>query len=112
MKRDYSDIVKDCFSIENKTTKAYVEDGVGLLGPVDFHRDDGESISPYYISHWCGKRTDQIPHCNTLKGDFFCIPFGRYCGKIAGIRIIFCMNRTCIFAPRTCLINFLCNNDW
>ncbi len=74
--KDYKGIVENSFLIENKTTRAFVEDKVGLLGPVDFYKDDAQCVSPYYISHWCGKRNDQLPHCNTLKGDFFCLPFG------------------------------------
>ena len=65
-------------SIRNSNIEAFIDESVGQLGPVNFDISNSSPISPYYMSHWCGKAEGRgyLPHVVNLQGDFFCMPFG------------------------------------
>ncbi len=57
----------------------------GHMGPVTFFPGTGQPIQPYYVSPWQEEKLDiDEPVLRTLRGDFFCMPFGgnnRYRGE-------------------------------
>lgn len=63
--------------IENRTIELALTQRGGMMAPVNFYRDTDEPVQPYYISPWQGERLDiDDPVLTTLRGDFFCMPFG------------------------------------
>lgn len=47
------------------------------MAPVRFFPDASVSFEPYYVSPWqCEEETPVDPVLRTLRGDFFCMPFG------------------------------------
>ena len=65
------------WKITSPRIEAYVAEAGGHLGPVTFDRK-GRKIMPYAIAPWAkekiGRENPQI--IRTLRGDFFCLPFG------------------------------------
>jgi hypothetical protein len=57
--------------------EAFVTETGGHLGPVTFDRP-GRKLQPYSVAPWAGEKTDPSlpPILQTLRGDFFCLPFG------------------------------------
>lgn len=55
-----------------------VTEAGGDMAPVTFFRDTAKPVQPYYISPWQDEKLTDLPApvLNTLRGDFFCIPFG------------------------------------
>lgn len=50
----------------------------GHMAPVTFYRDSARPVQPYYISPWHGEKLDiPAPVLRPLRGDFFCMPFGK-----------------------------------
>jgi hypothetical protein len=56
------------------------------MAPVTFFRDSEEPVRPYYISPWQDEKRVKMPApvLVTLRGDFFCMPFGGNCEEVAG----------------------------
>ena len=56
------------------------------MAPVTFFRDSTQSVQPYHISPWQDEKPTQMPApvLNTLRGDFFCLPFGGNSEAVAG----------------------------
>ena len=50
----------------------------GHMAPVTFLRDSAQPVQPYHISPWQGEKPSPMPApvLVTLRGDFFCLPFG------------------------------------
>ncbi len=49
----------------------------GHMAPVTFFRDSDAPVAPYYISPWQEEKLSQpAPVLVSLRGDFFCMPFG------------------------------------
>src|SRR5882757_7762118 len=50
----------------------------GQMAPVTFFRDTAKPVQPYHISPWQDEKLADLPApvLNTLRGDWFCIPFG------------------------------------
>lgn len=49
----------------------------GMMAPVTFFGGTDREIQPYFISPWQGEdREIDEPVLRTLRGDFFCLPFG------------------------------------
>lgn len=62
--------------LANDTVEAFVTETGGHLGPVSFHLGD-RAVQPYHIAPWAEENTDGLPPMlQTLRGDFFCLPFG------------------------------------
>lgn len=71
----------------------------GHMAPVKFFADSDQPVEPYYISPWQDEPKTEMPApvLNSLRGDFFCLPFGGNAelvngeqhpphGEIAGVR--------------------------
>ncbi len=56
------------------------------MAPVTFFRDSGNPVRPYHISPWQDEKPVAMPApvLVTLRGDFFCMPFGGNSGEVAG----------------------------
>jgi hypothetical protein len=64
--------------IENDEVRLALTLNGGHMAPVTFFRNSGTPVEPYYISPWHGEGLSiQDPVHRTLRGDFFCMPFGR-----------------------------------
>jgi len=72
--------------IRSKTVELALTRRGGHLAPVTFYRDSDAPIQPYHVAPWAGEKGAKIPESElvltTLRGDFFCMPFGG--GKIKG----------------------------
>jgi len=64
--------------IASDTVEAFVAERGGQVGPVTFDRR-GRHVQPYSVAPWAGERIDpSVPTIlQVLRGDFFCLPFGR-----------------------------------
>ena len=61
--------------------------GLGAhMAPVTFFRDSAKPVQPYYISPWQDEDPLKMPApvLVTLRGDFFCLPFGGNSEEVAG----------------------------
>ena len=56
------------------------------MAPVNFCRDEGEPVQPYYISPWQNENLKNLPDpvLAPLRGDFFCMPFGGNAEEVNG----------------------------
>ena len=56
------------------------------MAPVTFFRDSAKPVQPYYISPWQDEKPSKMPApvLVTLRGDFFCVPFGGNSDAVAG----------------------------
>ena len=65
------------WKITSPRVEAYVAQAGGHLGPVTFDRK-GQKIMPYSVAPWATEKVDRaLPQIiKTLRGDFFCLPFG------------------------------------
>src|SRR5436190_7502138 len=56
---------------------AITEQG-GQMAPVTFFRDTPKPVQPYHISPWQDEKLTNLPApvLNSLRGDWFCVPFG------------------------------------
>jgi hypothetical protein len=50
----------------------------GHMAPVTFFRDSAQPVQPYHITPWQDEKPSKMPApvLVTLRGDFFCLPFG------------------------------------
>jgi hypothetical protein len=65
--------------LASKSVEAFVTETGGHLGPVTF-KLGSRKIKPFHIAPWCEEKTKGIPPIlQALRGDFFCLPFGRNC---------------------------------
>ena len=58
----------------------------GHMAPVTFFRDSAKPVQPYYISPWQDEKPVKMPApvLVTLRGDFFCVPFGGNSDAVGG----------------------------
>ena len=56
------------------------------MAPVTFFRDSTKPVQPYYVSPWQEEAPSKMPApvLNTLRGDFFCLPFGGNSDEVGG----------------------------
>lgn len=66
------------WSLKNDVVKASVTQIGGHLGPVLFQLPNRRTASPLAVAPWSGEKlTDDLPPLlQSLRGDFFCAPFG------------------------------------
>jgi hypothetical protein len=74
------------FVVGNKQVELAVTQIGGHMAPVTFFRDSEKPIRPYYISPWQDEKSSKMPApvLVTLRGDFFCMPFGGNSEEVAG----------------------------
>ena len=77
------------WELANKQVELAVTELGGHMAPVTFYRKSAEPVQPYYISPWQGEKLKiDEPVLVPLRGDFFCMPFGRRaCGGGCGTRV-------------------------
>jgi len=72
--------------LANKNTELAVTELGGHMAPVTFYRKSASPVQPYYISPWQGEKLKlDEPVLRSLRGDFFCMPFGAPC-KLRGVK--------------------------
>jgi len=60
-----------------QTVRAALTESGGMLAPVTYFADSSNPVSPYHIAPWAEESRDiAVPVLRTLRGDFFCLPFG------------------------------------
>ena len=66
------------FVLANEQISVAITKRGGHMAPVIFKNEDGQQISPYYISPWQDEEPANLPAevLVPLRGDFFCMPFG------------------------------------
>lgn len=65
------------FELTNKNMELFITQQGGHIAPVTFGRDTDSPIQPFYISPWQDEGHEIAePVLQTLRGDFFCLPFG------------------------------------
>jgi hypothetical protein len=68
---------RESWGLSNDTVSLYVSKRGGMMAPVNFFHRASAPFQPYYISPWqCEDETPDDPVLQTLRGDFFCMPFG------------------------------------
>ena len=68
---------KDGWLLENSTVRLFLTEVGGQMAPVSFYPGSGKCVEPYYISPWQDEViTPDTPVLRSLRGDFFCMPFG------------------------------------
>lgn len=73
--------------LENKSVRLAVTHAGAHMAPVEFYRDGGKPILPYYVSPWQDEGLDLTPPVlKSLRGDFFCLPFGGNGAPYKGMR--------------------------
>lgn len=73
--------------LENASVRLSVTHAGAHMAPVEFYRNGGKPISPYYVSPWQDEGlTLSPPVLKSLRGDFFCLPFGGNAGPYRGMR--------------------------
>ncbi len=72
--------------IQSDQVQLYVTETGGHMAPVTFYRDSDKPISPYHISPWQDEPAKPMPApvLVTLRGDFFCMPFGGNANPVQG----------------------------
>ncbi len=66
--------------IESDEVRLALTQKGGHMAPVTFYRGSANPVEPYYVSPWQGEgRQVEPPVLATLRGDFFCLPFGGDC---------------------------------
>jgi hypothetical protein len=74
------------FVVATKEVEVAVTQLGGHMAPVTFFRESANPVRPYYVSPWQEEAPTQMPApvLNTLRGDFFCMPFGGNSDEVAG----------------------------
>lgn len=75
-----------CFVLANKQVELAVTRVGGHMAPVTFYRDGERPVRPYYVSPWQDEPSQEMPApvLVSLRGDFFCLPFGGNRDEVAG----------------------------
>ncbi len=66
--------------VESDEVRVAVTQKGGHMAPVDFYKRESDPVRPYHITPWQGTGLAASPAVlQTLRGDFFCLPFGGEC---------------------------------
>lgn len=75
--------------IENGNVRLAITHIGGQMAPVEFNRNSGKSIQPYYISPWQDEGLKLAPPVLiSLRGNFFALPFGSNAGPYKGMKFL------------------------
>lgn len=75
--------------LQSKSVRLAITHAGAHMAPVEFYRDGGKPILPYYVSPWQDEGLDLAPPVLTsLRGDFFCLPFGGNGGPYKGMKFL------------------------
>jgi len=74
------------FVVATKEVEIAVSRLGGHMAPVTFFRDSAQPVRPYYVSPWQEEAASKMPApvLVSLRGDFFCLPFGGNNDEVAG----------------------------
>lgn len=74
------------FVVATKQVEVAVTKLGGHMAPVTFYRDSARPVQPYHISPWQDEKPSKMPApvLVTLRGDFFCLPFGGNSEEVGG----------------------------
>ncbi|MCX8495836.1 MAG: hypothetical protein ORN51_06605 [Akkermansiaceae bacterium] len=74
------------FVVSTKEVEVAVTKLGGNMAPVTFFRDSAQPVRPYHVSPWQDEKPSKMPApvLVTLRGDFFCLPFGGNGEEVAG----------------------------
>jgi hypothetical protein len=74
------------FVVSTKQVEVAVTKFGGHMAPVTFFRDSAHPVQPYHISPWQDEMPLKMPApvLVTLRGDFFCLPFGGNSEAVSG----------------------------
>ena len=74
------------FILGTKEVEIAVTQLGGHMAPVTFFRDSAKPVQPYHISPWQDEKPSAMPApvLVTLRGDFFCLPFGGNSDAVSG----------------------------
>ena len=74
------------YVIATKQVEVAVTQLGGHMAPITFFRDGAQPVRPYHISPWQDEKPSKMPApvLVTLRGDFFCLPFGGNSDEVAG----------------------------
>jgi hypothetical protein len=74
------------FTFSTKEVEVAVTQRGGQMAPVTFFRDTARPVQPYYISPWQDEPPTEMPApvLVSLRGDFFCLPFGGNNEEVGG----------------------------
>lgn len=68
---------EESWGLQSDVVDLWVTKRGGMMAPVTFFGGTDREIQPYFISPWQGEdREIDEPVLRTLRGDFFCLPFG------------------------------------
>lgn len=72
--------------LATKNVEVAVTTRGGHMAPATFYRDSDRPVQPYYVSPWQDEASLPMPApvLVTLRGDFFCMPFGGNNAEVAG----------------------------
>lgn len=73
--------------LENGSVRLALTHTGAMMAPVEFYRNAGKPIRPYYVSPWQDEGLNlQPPVLKALRGDFFCLPFGSNAKPYKGMK--------------------------
>lgn len=74
------------FVVSTKQVEVAITKLGGHMSPVTFFRDSAQPVQPYYVSPWQDEKPSKMPApvLVTLRGDFFCMPFGGNADAVGG----------------------------
>lgn len=74
------------WSVSNGQVEVAVTRRGGHMAPVTFYRDTDRPVRPYHVSPWQDEKPSTMPApvLVTLRGDFFCLPFGGNSEPVGG----------------------------
>jgi len=74
------------FTVATKEVEIAITKLGAHMAPVTFFRNTSQPVQPYHISPWQDEKPSKMPApvLVTLRGDFFCLPFGGNSDAVAG----------------------------
>jgi hypothetical protein len=74
-----------CWIVRSSTVEVAITKLGGQMAPVTFQRETKAPLRPYYVSPWQEEKLDlEVPVLKSLRGDFFCMPFGGNADEFRG----------------------------
>jgi len=75
--------------LQNGSVRLAITHVGAQMAPVEFYRNSAKPILPYYVSPWQDEGLKLAPPVLTsLRGDFFCLPFGGNAGPYKGMNFV------------------------
>ena len=76
-----------CWVIRSDEVELAITKQGGNMAPVTFYRNSPRPVQPYYVSPWQEENLKfDEPVLRSLRGDFFCLPFGGNQEPVKGVK--------------------------